>query len=279
MGSAIEWVTEKFKWLYDGVKYVAGALSGFLTAAIDKVLEKFKWLSDGASWVGDKFSWLFGGVKDTSKALDGSGLTEAMDNVVKSSSGLGSAIGKVGDKMSSLSGGVKDTSKSLDGSGLTEAMANVNVLITGFTGLLQSVPVIYSVTDTIATAIKIGQEKIKLQMSELKSSFVMLDLMTKIFAPMFGTTEPEHKKKVLAETISTVQVKTDAGGSVSSRNRQLEVQEKQMELISDIADSVKKVGVGGPIEGISQIVSLFAEHLPKLGESPSKLSTRMNNWA
>ena len=149
--------------------------------------------------------------------------------------------------------------------------------ITGaFTDLLAVIPTITSVTNAIADAIESGHDKITNQIDAMQTSFAILEsIATKMGVP---TTVEEDKKKVMAETVSTIQVKSETSGSVTARWKQEEEQEKQTMLMKSISESVEKI-TGGNIEDVKTIRTLLQTYLPKMGESPSKLSTRLNNWS
>jgi len=163
--------------------------------------------------------------------------------------------------------------------GLVDAVSQLQSsdIIGAFTDLLSSVPVISSITDTIAAVIQAGQEKIRAQIDELKTSFSALELIAAKLDLPIGSSETATKKKVMAETVSTIQVKTETSGGVSTRWQQQEAQAKQVELMGIIADAVNKLSKGN-VEDVGVIRGLLEEHLPKLGESPSKLGTRLNSW-
>ena len=146
-----------------------------------------------------------------------------------------------------------------------------------FANLLLAIPVIADVTDRIAAAIEAGQNKIRSQMDALTASFVALELIANRLG-VSASIEETDKKKVMAETISTVQVKTETAGSATGRWKQEEMQQKQIDVMSTIAESVEKLSVGN-LDDIGIIKTLLQTYLPKLGESPSKLSTRLNNWS
>ncbi|MCK9558575.1 MAG: hypothetical protein M0R50_11120, partial [Candidatus Cloacimonetes bacterium] len=170
-------------------------------------------------------------------------------------SNVASSIGSIVDSMSEL--------RSAD-------------IIKTFNDLLSAIPTINSVTNAISLSIQTGQEKIKYQLAELKAAFVILEsISNKAGIPI---AEGSEKKKVMAETISTIQVKTDTAGNISKRWQQEEIQEKQLELMGVIAKAVSGLGIGNA-DNIDAIRGLLEEHLPKLGESPSKLGTNMNNWS
>jgi len=163
---------------------------------------------------------------------------------------------------------------------LVDAMSQLRSsnIAEAFSELLLSIPIIISVTDAIALAIQSGQEKIGAQMGELKASFTALELIAAKFNLPIGVSDTTDKKKVVAETVSTIQIKTEAGGGVASRWQQEEMQAKQVELMQIIADAIGGLSKGN-VEDVGAIRGLLEEHLPKLGESPSKLGTRLNNWA
>jgi hypothetical protein len=147
-----------------------------------------------------------------------------------------------------------------------------------FIDLLFVIPVITDVTDRIAAAIESGQHKIESQIETLRASFIALEsISSKLGVPT--SVEEEDKKKVMAETISTIQVKTETTGAVVSRWKQEEMQQKQVELMNTIAEAVDKISGGANLEDVGAIKLLLQTYLPKMGESPSKLSTRLNNWS
>jgi predicted nucleic acid-binding Zn-ribbon protein len=162
--------------------------------------------------------------------------------------------------------------------GLTDNMSQLQStdIIGAFSNLLLSIPTINSVTNQLSDAIQVGQEKIKHQIDELKASFVALQSMAERLDVPIGAAETTTKKKVVAETVSTIQVKTETSGGVSARWQQQEMQMRQIELMQIIADII---GAFGNDRNIGTIRGLLEEHLPKLGEQPSKLGTRMNNWS
>jgi len=145
-----------------------------------------------------------------------------------------------------------------------------------FLDLLLVIPIIAAVTDRIADAIEAGQSKIKGQVDALKTSFTILEMLSSKLG-VSATTEEPDKKKVMAETISTVQVKTETAGSVANRWKQEEMQQRQIDIMDTIATAVQKIS-GGNIDDVGAIKTLLQTYLPKMGESPSKLSTRLNSW-
>jgi hypothetical protein len=145
-----------------------------------------------------------------------------------------------------------------------------------FLDLLLIIPIITTVTDRIADAIEEGQSKIKGQMDALKTSFTVLEMLSSKLG-VSATTEEPDKKKVMAETISTVQVKTETAGSVANRWKQEEMQQRQIDIMDTISTAVQKIS-GGNIDDVGAIKTLLQTYLPKMGESPSKLSTRLNSW-
>jgi hypothetical protein len=155
----------------------------------------------------------------------------------------------------------------------------IDDIVGAFYSLIPSIPVIEYITGLIASAIQSGQEKIKSQIDELKISFAALESISSKFDVPIGSTEATDKKRVAAETISTIQVKTETSGSVlSARWQQEDMQKQQIDLMSVIAGAVTSLTKGN-VEDVGVIRGLLEEHLPKLGESPSKLGTRMNNWS
>jgi hypothetical protein len=148
-------------------------------------------------------------------------------------------------------------------------------MIGAFISLLTVIPVITNITDAIAYAIESGQEKIKSQIDALSTSFLALQSISNRLGVTTNIKE-QDKKKVMAETISTIQLKTETSGSSDTRWKQEEEQVKQTEIMSTIAAAVSKLGGGNDV---SVIKTLLQTYLPKIGESPSKLSTRLNSWA
>jgi len=144
-----------------------------------------------------------------------------------------------------------------------------------FLDLLLVIPIITAVTDKIADAIESGQSKIKGQVDALKSSFTILEMLSSKLG-VSATTEEPDKKKVMAETVSTIQVKTETAGSVANRWQE-EMQQRQIDVMDTIAAAVQKIS-GGNIDDVGTIKTLLQTYLPKMGESPSKLSSRLNSW-
>jgi hypothetical protein len=149
-------------------------------------------------------------------------------------------------------------------------------LTNAFLDLLYVIPTITNVTDAIASAVESGQGKIRSQIDALQASFLTLETIASKLGVTTDTSETD-KKKVMAETISTIQVKTETSGSASNRWKQEEMQQKQIEVMNTIAEAVEKMGINN-LGDVGIIKTLLQTYLPKLGESPSKLSTRLNNW-
>ena len=175
-------------------------------------------------------------------------------------------LGAVGNRLKSFAGSIVEITTQLRSNSITDA----------FNSLLSSIPVIDSVTDAIASAIQVGQEKIKAQLDTLKASFAVLESIAEKLDVPVGALDSAPKKKVMAETISNIQVKTETSGGASARSMQEEMQAKQVELMAIIANAVSGLGSD---KDVGVIRSLLEEHLPKLGESPSKLGTQLNNWS
>jgi hypothetical protein len=162
-------------------------------------------------------------------------------------------------------------------SGIVSVMSQLrDYMTTAFIGLLDVIPTINDVTNRVAAAIESGQNKIKNQVDTLQTSFAALELLSSKLGVSTGIEEPD-KKKVMAETISTIQVKTEKSGSSASNLEALLAY--NAELMKEIADTVEKINSDSSTSNVDVIKTLLQTYLPKMGESPSKLSTRLNNWA
>jgi hypothetical protein len=145
-----------------------------------------------------------------------------------------------------------------------------------FLSLLLVIPIITAVTNRIADAIEEGQSKINGQMDALRSSFAILEMLSSKLG-VSATTEEPDKKKVMAETVSTIQVKTETASAAANRWKQEEMQQRQIDIMDTISTAVQKIS-GGNIDDVAAIKTLLQTYLPKMGESPSKLSTKLNSW-
>lgn len=170
-------------------------------------------------------------------------------------------------RLSTVSSAIKDFASSISEIQIQDA------IVTTFNDLMAVIPTIQLVTDAIASAIESGQDKIKNQITSLKESFVVLEEMSNKLGTQTSMTSNDENKKVMAETISTVQVKTQSTGTGKGDNQN--TQATQLELMATIAEHIETIMNSNDVNVIK---SLLQSYLPKISESPSKLGTRMNSW-
>ncbi len=186
-------------------------------------------------------------------------------------------IGAGGEQISNCADAIDDLANAIARLGSNYNPA-VTAIKSGNDELKALIPAIDAIYNNLAIVIARGLDKIEAQYARVKNIMSPVQAIASSAGVPVDTvmaTKPAANQTVMAETITTVKVTKEDGREIHADKRETALARQQVKILKELKGEMSKVGQG---DGAKKIFELLEEWLPKLTQTPSRLSSIINDW-